>query len=224
MFRFLDHLNQPHLHFWARKIHTLNWKDYSHPPHGITAHPSCSKASRTRYHHYNHSFKRSHGTFHAFSCEPLPIVLSLFTFHDSGPSCTIFRLVKLRFCRAHKTALHHWKWHRISIKSRSLWPHLKLGNHGVLALLQRREIKSSLVVLQPLRHKQQPPNSRAVVRLFHVWPATLNCARLTCLFSASFTSWLTWLRIWRQHSQARFTLLFSSASSLGYTHTHTNSI
>lgn len=40
------------------------------------------------------------------------------------------------------------------------------------------------------------------------------CYLLTCLFSASFTSWLTWVRIFRQHSPARFTLPLSSGSSV----------
>lgn len=36
----------------------------------------------------------------------------------------------------------------------------------------------------------------------------------TCLFSASFTAWLTWLRIFLQHSSALLTFSLSSSSSV----------
>lgn len=42
-----------------------------------------------------------------------------------------------------------------------------------------------------------------------------NLTACTCLFSASFTAWLTWFRISLQHSPALFTFSFSSPSTVG---------
>ena len=56
----------------------------------------------------------------------------------------------------------------------------------------------------------------------HVVP-TLPVLDFTCLFSASLTAWLTWFRIFLQHSPALFTFSFSSPSAAGKWTKMTNS-
>lgn len=99
----------------------------------------------------------------------------------------------------------------VTPSSREPLPDLQLQDHGVFVLLEGRHVQPPLVLLQFLwkAHDSSPASgSDPEVDL----QLTSNS---TCLLSASLTAWLTWFRIFLQHSPALLTFSFSSPSSAG---------
>lgn len=88
---------------------------------------------------------------------------------------------------------------------------LQLQDHGVVALLEWWDVQPSLILLQSLLGQKTHNSLKCCSAEKRKLPPIANS---TCLFSASFTAWLTWFRIFLQHSSALFTFSLSSSSSV----------
>lgn len=93
--------------------------------------------------------------------------------------------------------------------------YLELQDQWVFTLFQWRQIQPSLILFQPLQRKHTTGNEYNLNLLLTWMHWRTFCLVCTCLFSASFTASLTWLRTFLQHSPALFTFSLSSQSSAG---------